>query len=839
MKTIIVIGNGMVGYKFCERFVSKEGSNDFKIKVFGEEPRPAYDRVHLSEFFESKDAKKLELAPASWYSDNGIELNTNEEVVSIDRKSKTVSTSKDKSYSYDYLVLATGSDAFVPPIKGVDKKGVFVYRTIEDLDAIIEYAENIQKSGRKGEAAVLGGGLLGLEAAKAVMELGLNPHVVEFSSKLMPRQLDTRSAKVLKHKLISLGINILLGKSTNQILGDDKISGMDFGGDDKIDVDMLVVSAGIRPRDELAKECGLSVGARGGVVVHHNMKTSDDNIFAIGEVALFNQMIYGLVAPGYDMANVAASQILGDEGIVMNDDIDMSTKLKLIGVDVASFGNPSMPSAKGQAIVYENKTKDLYKRINVSHDGKQLLGGIMIGDVSDYDMLHQMYLNGMPLPENTEDLILGNRPEGSAGFGSVLDLPDTAQICSCESISKGDIGNLIKDGTCNSLSDIIGHTKATTGCGGCKPMVTDLVNETLKSLGQEVKNSICEHFDYSRQELYDIIKIKGIKKFDEVLDSHGKGDGCETCKPLVGSILASLYNDTPNEEDVIQDTNDKFLANIQRNGTYSVVPRIPGGEITPDKLIVIGEVGKKYDLYTKITGGQRIDLFGAKLNDLPAIWKELIDAGFESGHAYGKSLRTVKSCVGSTWCRYGMDESVSFAIALEERYKGLRSPHKLKGGVSGCIRECAEARGKDFGVIAVEGGWNLYVAGNGGANPKHAILLAEQIDNDTCIKYLDRFLMYYIRTAEPLMRTAAWLEKLEGGIDKLKDVVINDSLSIVDELESEMESLVAAYECEWTQVINDEKLASRFKHFVNSEDDDDNLVFVPMRDQNMPKQWSK
>jgi len=838
MKTVVVIGNGMVGYKFCERFVDKDGAENYKIIVFGEEPRPAYDRVHLSEYFEDRNADKLSLASSDWYADKGIDLYINEKVVSINKEDKTISTSLEREISYDYLVLATGSDAFVPPIKGIEKKGVFVYRTIEDLDGILNYADSIKANGGTGNAAVLGGGLLGLEAAKAVMEMGLTPHVVEFSSKLMPRQLDTRSAKVLKHKLIGLGINILLNKSTNQLLGDDSITGMDFGNDDKIDVDMLVVSAGIRPRDELAKECGLSVGARGGVVVHHNMQTSDPSIYAIGEVALFNNMIYGLVAPGYDMANVAASQILGMTDVVMNDDIDMSTKLKLIGVDVASFGNPSMPSAKGQAIIYENKTKDLYKRINVSHDGKQLLGGIMIGDVADYDMLHQMYLNGMPLPENAEDLILGNRPEGSAGFGSVLDLPDTAQICSCESISKGQISGLIKDGTCNSLADVIGHTKATTGCGGCKPMVTDLVNETLKSLGQEVKNSICEHFDLTRQELLEVIKIKKLKSFDEVINQYGHGDGCETCKPLVGSLLASVYNDTPNEEDVIQDTNDRFLANIQRNGTYSVVPRIPGGEITPEKLIVIGEVGKKYNLYTKITGGQRIDLFGAKLNDLPAIWKQLIDAGFESGHAYGKSLRTVKSCVGSTWCRYGMDESVSFAIELEDRYKGLRSPHKLKGGVSGCIRECAEARGKDFGVIAVEGGWNLYVGGNGGANPKHAVLLAEQIDNETCIKYVDRFLMYYIRTAEPLMRTAAWLDKLEGGIEKLKDIVVNDSLNIASELEAEMESLVAAYECEWTQVINDEKLARRFTHFVNSDEDDDNLVFVPMREQKMPKQWS-
>lgn len=741
MKTIIVIGNGMVGYKFIEKFVSQENNDQYKIIVFGEEPRPAYDRVHLSEYFENGDAQALEMAPVNWYKEHGVELIIEERVTDIHRDSKTITTINDNTYTYDYLVLATGSSAFVPPIEGIEKKGVFVYRTIEDLEGILAYADEIKQKSpdKKVKAAVLGGGLLGLEAAKAVKDMELEPHVVEFAPKLMPRQLDTRSSNVLKAKLESIGINIHLNKATNQILGNGSITGMEFGEYDKIDVEMLVVSAGIRPRDELGSTCGLKMGTRGGIVVDNKMQTSDPSIFAIGEVALYNEMIYGLVAPGYEMADVAVHQILGNDEVLMSADIDMSTKLKLIGVDVASFGEPFMPVEKGYSILFENKTKDLYKRINVSHDGKKLLGGILIGDVSDYNMFHQIYLNGLPIPKDAEELIIGSRGAGESSVGSVLDIPDVAQVCSCESVTKGAICSSISEGGCSSLSDVISATKVTTGCGGCKPMVVDLVNETLKSIGKEVKETICEHIDYNRQDLYGIIKVKKLKTFNEVLDTCGKGDGCEICKPLVASIFASLYNDTANKEDVIQDSNDKFLANIQRNGTYSVVPRIPGGEITPDKLITIGQVGKKYNLYTKITGGQRIDLFGAQLNDLPAIWKELIDAGFESGHAYGKSLRTVKSCVGSTWCRYGMDESVSFAIALEERYKGLRSPHKIKGGVSGCIRECAEARGKDFGVIAVEGGWNLYVGGNGGATPKHAVLLAEQIDNETCIKYLDRF----------------------------------------------------------------------------------------------------
>ncbi|WP_268225729.1 nitrite reductase large subunit NirB [Sinomicrobium oceani] len=838
MKTVIVIGNGMVGYKFCEKFVSKPSSDEYKLMVFGEEPRPAYDRVHLSAYFENQNANALELAPASWYKDNNIELITGQRVADIKKENKEIHTASGKSYTYDYLVLATGSVPFVPPISGVEKEGVFVYRTIEDLEEMMAYASQIKAIKPDGKAAVLGGGLLGLEAGKAVLDMGLQPHIVEFAPKLMPRQLDARSSNVLRLKLEDMGIQVHLSKVTNKILGDKVIEGMEFGEDDCLDVDMLIISAGIRPRDELGKTCGLEMGTRGGVIVDNRMRTSARDIFAIGEVALYNQMIYGLVAPGYEMADVAVNQILGNREVRMSEHIDMSTKLKLMGVDVASFGVPYMPVEKGLSIIFENKTKYLYKRINVSHDGKTLLGGILVGDAEDYNILHQMYLNGIALPDNAEELIVGARGEGGSAFGSAIDLPDTAQICSCESVSKGNICSSLLNGQSKSLKDIISCTKSTTGCGGCKPMVVELVNETLKSMGKEVKDIICEHFEYTRQELYGIIKVKGITAYDEALDKCGQGDGCEVCKPALASIFATIYNHTANKEDVIQDSNDRFLANIQRNGSYSVVPRIPGGEITPDKLIVLGDVAKQYGLYTKITGGQRIDLFGAELNDLPAIWKKLIDAGFESGHAYGKSLRTVKSCVGSTWCRYGMDESVSFAIALEERYKGIRSPHKLKGGVSGCIRECAEARGKDFGVIAVEGGWNLYVCGNGGATPKHAQLLAEQIDNETVIKYLDRFLMYYIRTAAPLMRTAAWLEKLEGGMDQLKKIVIEDSLNIAEELETDMQGLVDKYECEWKQAVENEEIGKRFKHFVNTDDRDDNLVFVPMREQKMPEPWT-
>jgi nitrite reductase (NADH) large subunit len=835
MINVIVVGNGMVGYKFCEKFVSKSGQEKYQITVFGEEPRRAYDRVHLSEYFAGKTADDLSMSTSNWYEENNIILNTSELITDINREQKTIHTHLGKTYEYDYLVLATGSAAFVPPIDGVEKDGVFVYRTIEDLDAIMSYAKKIKANGAT-EAAVLGGGLLGLEAAKAVRDLGLNPHVVEFAPRLMPRQLDKGASDMLQSKIEELNIGIHLNKATQYIAGEESIKGMMFADNELLNVDMLVISAGIKPRDELGRVSGLEVGVRGGIVVNNKMQTSDPAIFAIGEVALYNQMIYGLVAPGYEMADVAAEQILdGDK--TMRETIDMSTQLKLIGVEVASFGDPFIENENVTAIVYENKFSGIYKRINVTKDGKTLLGGILVGDSSDYNGLFQIYSNAMALPQNPEDLILGSRGGEASSFGSASDLPDSAVICSCENVTKGAICCSILDGTANTFGDVVKQTKATSGCGGCKPMVADLVKAAQKSIGKEVKESICEHFNYTRQELFDLVKINKYTNYYEVIDHHGHGDGCEVCKPVVASIFSSIYNDTANKHVTTQDTNDRYLANIQRNGTYSVVPRIAGGEITAEKLIVIGEVAKQFDLYTKITGAQRVDLFGAELNDLPKIWKILIDNGFESGHAYGKSLRAVKSCVGNAWCRYGMDDSTTFAIELENRYRGIRSPHKLKGGVSACIRECAEARGKDFGVIAVEGGWNLYICGNGGANPKHAVLLAEQIDKETVFKYMDRFLMYYIRTAGPLVRTSTWLEKLDGGLDYLKEVIIHDRIGICETLEAEMESLVGTFECEWKQVLEKPRLLKRFNHFVNTDEKDDNIEYVALRDQKMPRSW--
>ncbi len=852
----------MVSYKFCEKLIAKDVSNQFAITVFGEEIRPAYDRVHLSEFFAGKSAKDLEMAPIDWYSQNNITLYLGDPVTQINRQSKTVESFKGITLEYDTLIIATGSAAFVPPIPGCEKNGVFIYRTIEDLEMMQDWAKKATKG------AVIGGGLLGLEAAKAMLDLGIkNTTVIEFAPRLMPRQIDEVGSNVLKTKLETLGLHILTNTNTTEILGDKNIIGMQFANDSKIEVDMLVISAGIKPRDELAKLCGLEVGARGGIIVNEKLQTSDVNIYAIGECALFENMIYGLVAPGYEMANVVVTNLTNTspykDGIKIDSNnfennfklsdskippfgggeafspFDMSTKLKLIGVDVASFGDPFATGNGIKAVSINDTNKGIYKRINISADGKILLGGILIGDAEQYNMLLQTVKNKVVLPPNPEDIILGARGGEESGAG-VATLPDDALICSCEAVTKGMICSSVNEENCETIDAIKKCTNAGTGCGGCVPLVKDLMLHIMKTQGKIIRNVLCEHFAYSRQELFDLVKINSLKTYDEVLNKFGIGDGCEICKPPVASILASLWNELilTKGNATAQDSNDRFLANIQKGGTYSVVPRIPGGEVTPDKLIVIGQVAKKYNLYTKITGGQRIDLFGAHLSDLPNIWEELINAGFESGHAYGKSLRTVKSCVGSTWCRFGLHDSVSFAIRVEERYRGLRSPHKLKGGVSGCIRECAEAQSKDFGIIATEKGWNLFVCGNGGSKPQHALLLATDIDEETVIKYLDRFLMFYVKTADPLTRTATWLNKMEGGIGYLKTVVMDDVLGMNNQWEDDMNNHVSTYECEWKAAIETPELRKRFNHFVNAPNEKDpSIVLEPLREMVKAKDW--
>lgn len=825
---VVLVGNGMVGHRLCAKLRELDPQRKLSITVFGEEPRPAYDRVQLTRYFQAESADELLLADMGWYRTQDIELRIGERVVSIDRQQQQVKTAGGEAVAYDKLVLCTGSAAFVPPVPGIDKQGVFVYRTIEDLDAIMAYAKGAKR------CAVIGGGLLGLEAAKAVQECGLEAHIVELAPRLMPRQVDDTGGALLRRTIASMGVGLHLGKMTREIVGDGALSGIAFTDGDVLNVDMIVVSAGIKPRDELARAADIEVGPRGGIVVDDQLRTSDERIYAVGEAALHQGMIYGLVAPGYEMAEAVAQTLTGKSATFGG--ADLSAKLKLMGVDVASFGDPFADADDYQIVAYQDFVRGVYKKLIVNGDGTQLIGGMLVGDAQEYGTLVHYARSGDPLPGSPETLIgIG----AAADAGGVMALPDAAQICSCNNVTKGQLCAAVRDGI-NELGALKQCTQAGTGCGGCLPQVTDLLTAELKAMGVTVKPRLCEHFDYTRQEVFDLVRIKGITNFSDLIAQHGTGHGCEICKPVAASVFASLQNDMIlKEHATLQDTNDRFLANMQRNGTYSVVPRVPGGELTPDQLIALGDVAKRFDLYSKITGGQRVDLFGAKVSDLPEIWEHLVAAGFESGHAYAKGLRTVKSCVGTTWCRYGVQDSVGMAIRIENRYKGIRSPHKLKSAVSGCIRECAEAQSKDFGVIATDRGWNLYVCGNGGSKPRHADLIAADVDEETLIRYIDRFLMYYIRTADKLTRTSVWVEKIAGGIDHVRDVVVNDSLGLAAELEKMAQHLVNTYQCEWRTVVETPELRARFRHYANSTEPDDTLTFVEQRGQRRPADWPK
>jgi nitrite reductase (NADH) large subunit len=822
---IVVIGHGMVGHKFVE---SVQDAPGIEVTVLCEEPRPAYDRVHLSEFFAGKTADDLSLVAPGFFDRAHLDLRLNARAEAVDRVAQTVVLADGTQVAYDKLVFATGSYPFVPPLPGKERRDCFVYRTIEDLEAMRECGA------RSKTGVVIGGGLLGLECAKALRDLGLTTHVVEFAPRLMAVQVDEGGARTLRSRIEELGVTAHTSKNTTAIVdGETATHRMVFADGTFLETDMIVFSAGIRPRDALARSCGLALGPRGGIAIDDQCLTSDPHIFAIGECAAWNGQVYGLVAPGYDMARTAARVLTDGAGAFTG--ADMSTKLKLMGVDVASIGDPHATTPGARSYQFVDERKQVYKKLVVSSCGKQLLGAVLVGDASEYGTLLQMMLNKIALPEAPEFLILPSADGKARPALGVDALPDTAQICSCNDVSKGALCAAVAAGA-TAIGDLKACTGAGTACGGCVALVTQVMKAEMTKQGLAVNNHLCEHFAYSRQELYDLVRVQRITTFGALLAGHGKGLGCDICKPVAANILASTWNDfvLKPEHASLQDSNDYFLGNIQKDGSYSVVPRMPGGEVTADGLIAVGMVAKKYGLYTKITGGARVDLFGARVEQLPLIWEELIAAGFESGHAYGKSLRTVKSCVGSTWCRYGVADSMGFAIALENRYKGLRTPHKIKFGVSGCTRECAEAQGKDVGLIATEKGWNLYVCGNGGMKPRHAELLATELDEAAAVRLIDRFLMFYVRTADRLQRTSTWRDNLEGGLDYLKQVVVKDSLGVGAQLDVEMQHVVDTYACEWKNAVEDPATRKRFRHYVNSDQLDDKVVFEAERGQIRP-----
>ena len=829
-KRLAVVGGGMVAHRLVEALRDRDPDGTWSVDLYCEESHAPYDRVALTSYFSGKSPADLVLGGQDLGDDPLVTVHLGTAVTAIDAAARTVQVGG-AAAPYDALVLATGSSAFVPPVTGADLPGAFVYRTIEDVQTMEAWVQGLAAGGVAVKGVVVGGGLLGLEAAGALHGLGVATTVVEFADRLMPLQVDEGGGAALRRIVEGMGVEVRTSTASAALHAgaDGRVAAMEFADGTKVEADVVVFATGVRPRDELARAAGLVIGERGGVVVDDACVSVADNVYAIGEVACIQGRTWGLVGPGYTMAEVVVDRLLGGEATFPG--ADTSTKLKLLGVDVASFGDAFAEAPGSLEVVYADPVAGLYKKLVMSDDAKTLLGGVLVGDASAYASLRPML--GAELGSDPNAWLL---PEGS-GVPVTGDLPDAANVCSCNNVTAGTIRESVCSGGCTDLGAVKACTKAGTSCGSCLPLVKKLMTTELEKSGIAVSNALCEHFEFSRAQLFDIISVTGMRNFSEIISSHGNGRGCDICRPVVASILASLGTGHVMDTDQarLQDTNDHVMANLQKDGTYSVVPRVPAGEITPEGLITIGEVAKDYGLYTKITGGQRIDLFGARLEQLPAIWKRLVDAGFESGHAYGKSLRTVKSCVGSTWCRYGVQDSVGMAVELELRYRGLRAPHKIKLGVSGCARECAEARGKDVGVIATDNGWNLYVGGNGGFTPRHAQLFAEDLDTETLIRTIDRFLMYYVRTADRLQRTAPWVEAHEGGIEAIREVIMEDSLGICADLDAAMASHVDSYSDEWAATLADPAKLSQFVSFVNSpETGDPDLTYVEERGQRRP-----
>ncbi|KAF1814019.1 nitrite reductase NiiA [Eremomyces bilateralis CBS 781.70] len=879
-KRVVVVGLGMVGIAFMLVFNYAVTSNtrrsekllklDAKRRVYdvvaiGEEPHLAYNRVGLTSYFQHREIERLYMKSEEWYKSmpsGSLDYHLHTVATDIDTENKRVTTNRGDKVDYHVLIIATGSTAILPrAIPGYNATGVFVYRTIEDLQNLISFSSAKKGQGQKG--IVIGGGLLGLEAAKAMLDLEVYEKVtvVEAMPYVLGRQLNSDSGMMVVEQVKNLGVDVVLGKMVSKLTMaiDGTVTGVQFKDGDEIEGTCVCFAIGVRARDDLAKKSGIQCHERGGIRVGDDLQTTAKDVYAIGECANWKNMCYGLVGPGYEMADLLAFNLT--EGMTHRKpksftEPDMSTKLKLLGIEVASFGDcfadefgpkwlPDKSSGSDRkdqvkALTYNDPFENIYKKYLFTLDGKYLLGGMMMGDAKDYAKLLAITKQHKQLDTPPGELIIG-KPGGDEAIDT---LPDDAQICSCNNVTKKDITTAIREGSCKSIGDVKSCTKAGTSCGGCLPLVQTIVNKTMAESGEAIQNHLCPHFKHSRADLFYAVMVKRLESFEAIMSEYGTPSslGCEVCKPAIASILASLFNKhilDPSRKG-LQETNDKFLANIQRNGTFSVVPRVPGGEITPKKLAVIARVAEKYNLYCKITGGQRIDMFGARKQNLLAIWTELIEeGGLESGHAYAKALRTVKSCVGTSWCRFGIGDSVGMAIRIENRYKSIRAPHKIKGAVSGCVRECAEAQNKDFGLVATEKGFNIFVGGNGGAQPRHSELLAKDVPVDDVLPILDRYLSFYIRTADRLQRTARWIEGLPGGIQYLRQVILDDKLGICAELEGQMEELVSSYFCEWTETIKNPERRKQFQQFANVNETVDWVEPITERGQQRPSNWPK
>ncbi|MNH87052.1 Nitrite reductase [NAD(P)H] [compost metagenome] len=797
-KKLVLIGNGMAGVNAIEQLL-KLAPDKYEITVFGSEPHPNYNRILLSSVL-AGDAtiQDIVINDMDWYKDNGITLHTSQTVTRIDTELKTVTTDKGLTASYDDLIIATGSLPFMLPLPGADKEGVIAFRDIQDCETMIDAAKQYK------HAVVIGGGLLGLEAARGLLNLNMEVSVVHIFKHLMERQLDETASDMLRSELESQGMKFLLEQNTDSILGDERVTGVRFKDGSEVKADLVVMAVGIRPNVALAKESGIEINR--GIVVNDYLETGTPHVYAVGECAEHSGVVYGLVAPLFDQGGELAKRLAGIPSAGYKGSV-VSTKLKVSGVNVFSAGQ-FVDSAETRSFRIQDDFDHVYKKI-VVQDGK-LIGAVLFGDTSDGSKLFSMIRAGQDISGQEKELVLGAQGSSkpASGIDFVAAMPNDEIVCGCNGVSKGTILKAIEEKGCTSVNDVKYCTKATGSCGGCKPLVADLLTYALGADGvTAVKEGICGCTPLGREEVVEAIRTMKLTSSREVMNvlEWKNPEGCSKCRPAINYYLGMIWPEEHEDEKESRFVNERNHGNIQKDGTYSVIPRIHGGVTTAEDLKKIADVAVKYDVETvKITGAQRIGLYGIKKEDLPKVWEEL---DMTSGFAYGKSLRAVKTCVGSTWCRFGTQDSMSMGIELEKRLERISTPAKTKVAVSGCPRNCAEATIKDLGVVAIDGGWEIYVGGNGGTDVRPAELLVKLKTEDEVIEWTLAYFQFYRENANYNERTSKWIERV--GIESVKNALASQEERMT--LQQRYEFSAGLTQDPWKEIIEQERLNKNYE----------------------------
>ncbi len=764
---LVCIGNGMAGIRTLEELL-KINPDRYDITVFGAEPHNNYNRILLSPVLAGeKQFNDIILNDDAWYLNNQITLHKGQKIIAIDRKNRSITSDQGLTVKYDRLLLATGSTPFIPPVPGHDLPGVVAFRDIDDVEQMLSAAKNHR------HAVVIGGGLLGLEAANGLAKQGMDVTVVHIRDTLMERQLDSFAGNLLQQELEKRGLKFVLSAQTEAILGDTQVSGVRFQDGRELQADLIVMAAGIRPNIQLAQNAGIY--CERGIVVTDTLQTYDPRVYAVGECVQHRQQLYGLVAPLFEQAKVCANH-LAEYGIARYEGSMVSTKLKVTGIDLFSAGQLK-GGPNSEEIIYQDVQRQIYKKLIV--EDNRIKGSVLYGDTLDGAWYFQMMRDETDISNIRENILFGKAHIGDAGHGNkqISTMPNDAEVCGCNGVCKGTIVKAITDKGLFTLEEVRAHTKASASCGSCTGLVEQILASTVGDYSETPKKkALCGCTDFTHDEIRKVIVHEELKSIPALMTfaNWKTPNGCHVCRPALNYYLLCAWPGEYQDDAQSRFINERVHANIQKDGTYSVVPRIWGGITNPSELRAIADVAEKYQVPTvKITGGQRIDLLGIKKQDLPAVWNDLNQAGLVSGHAYGKSLRTVKTCVGSEWCRFGTQTAMSMGVDLEKMTWGSWTPHKFKMAVSGCPRNCAEASIKDFGVVAVDSGWELHVGGNGGVKVRAADLLCKVKTAEEVKEYCAAFMQLYREQARYLERTAPWIERV--GLDYIKNSMVTDA----------------------------------------------------------------